>query len=139
MARVREKQPGLVIFDLNSARLNPLAAIKALKADPELQSIRTLGYVSHVDSDTIAAARSAGIDQVTRPLGVHRAPRRAAHERMNHHVTAAASSRSTATAASTGRDEDAGSPGNSSSSSAAPRAASIPAMPRSSAARAAAL
>ena len=64
VARVREKQPALVIFDLNSARLNPLAAIKALKADPQLQSIRTLGYVSHVDSDTIAAARSAGIDQV---------------------------------------------------------------------------
>src|SRR5262245_42491342 len=64
VARVREKQPALVIFDLNSARLNPLAAIKTLKADPQLQSIRTLGYVSHVDSDTIAAARRAGIDQV---------------------------------------------------------------------------
>ena len=46
------------------AKLNPLAAIRALKADPDLQSIRTLGYVSHVDGETIAAARSAGIDQV---------------------------------------------------------------------------
>jgi len=61
---VREKQPSLVIFDLNSARLAPMAAIAAMKADPALATIRTLGYVSHVDSDAIAAARAAGIDQV---------------------------------------------------------------------------
>jgi DNA-binding NarL/FixJ family response regulator len=62
--RVQEKQPSLVIFDLNSQKLAPLEAIAALKADPELQRIRTLGYVSHVDEATIAAARQAGVDQV---------------------------------------------------------------------------
>jgi DNA-binding NarL/FixJ family response regulator len=61
---VRDKQPSLVIFDLNSAKLNPLAAIAAMKADPSLAGIRTLGYVSHVDSTTIAAARQAGVDDV---------------------------------------------------------------------------
>lgn len=61
---VREKQPSLVIFDLNSGRLAPMDAIAAMKADPALKAIRTLGYVSHVDSDAIAAARRAGIDQV---------------------------------------------------------------------------
>ncbi|HET9359336.1 MAG TPA: hypothetical protein VFO58_06280 [Vicinamibacterales bacterium] len=61
---VREKQPSLVIFDLNSGRLAPMDAIAAMKADPALKTIRTLGYVSHVDSDAIAAARRAGIDQV---------------------------------------------------------------------------
>ena len=61
---VRDKQPSLVIFDLNSRTLAPLDAIAALKADPELRTIRTLGFVSHVDSETIAAARSAGVDQV---------------------------------------------------------------------------
>jgi DNA-binding NarL/FixJ family response regulator len=61
---VREKQPSLVIFDLNSGRLAPMDAIAAMKADPSLKTIRTLGYVSHVDSDAIAAARRAGIDQV---------------------------------------------------------------------------
>ena len=61
---VREKQPSLVIFDLNSARLNPMAAIAALKADPSLASVKTLGYVSHIDSATIAAARQAGADEV---------------------------------------------------------------------------
>jgi DNA-binding NarL/FixJ family response regulator len=61
---VREQAPSLVIFDLNSARLKPMEAIAAMKADPGLQAVRTLGYVSHVDSATIAAARDAGIDQV---------------------------------------------------------------------------
>jgi PleD family two-component response regulator len=64
LSRIREKRPSLVIFDLNSARLQPLAVIGAMKADPELTAIRTIGYVSHVDSDTITAARHAGIDQV---------------------------------------------------------------------------
>src|SRR5688572_12029305 len=64
VARVRDKEPSLVIFDLNSRTLAPLEAIAALKADPALRGIRTLGFVSHVDSETIAAARSAGVDQV---------------------------------------------------------------------------
>jgi CheY-like chemotaxis protein len=62
--RVREKQPALVIFDLNSQKLAPLEAVAALKKDPALSHIRTLGFVSHVDEATIAAARAAGIDQV---------------------------------------------------------------------------
>ena len=61
---VRDKQPSLVIFDLNSARMAPMDAITAIKADPTLASVRTLGYVSHVDSATIAAARQAGVDDV---------------------------------------------------------------------------
>jgi CheY-like chemotaxis protein len=61
---VKDKQPSLVIFDLNSARLAPMDAIAAIKADPSLRSIRTLGYVAHVDTDAIERARGAGIDQV---------------------------------------------------------------------------
>jgi DNA-binding NarL/FixJ family response regulator len=61
---IRDKRPSLVIFDLNSGRLAPIEAIAAMKADPTLQSIRTLGYVSHLDSDTIERARAAGIDQI---------------------------------------------------------------------------
>jgi CheY-like chemotaxis protein len=64
LATIREKRPSLVIFDLNSARLRPLAAITALKQDPDLRATKTLGYVSHVDTGTIDAARAAGIDQV---------------------------------------------------------------------------
>ena len=61
---VREKQPSLVIFDLNSSRLDPMSVIAAMKTDPQLRTVKTLGYVSHVDSDAIEAARQAGIDQV---------------------------------------------------------------------------
>jgi CheY-like chemotaxis protein len=62
--RIREKAPDLVIFDLNSAKLRPMQAVAEMKADPALKGIRTLGYVSHVQTDTINAARAAGIDQV---------------------------------------------------------------------------
>lgn len=61
---VKEKRPSLVIFDLNSRRLQPLEAIAGMKADAALKEIRTLGYVSHVDTAAIEAARKAGIDQV---------------------------------------------------------------------------
>ncbi len=64
LARIREKQPHLVIFDLNSSKLRPMDAIAEMKADPALKDVRTLGYVSHVQTDTINAARQAGVDQV---------------------------------------------------------------------------
>jgi CheY-like chemotaxis protein len=64
LARIKEKQPSLAIFDLNSARLDPLGVIAQLKSDPETRGIKTLGFVSHVHSDTIVAAREAGIDEV---------------------------------------------------------------------------
>jgi PleD family two-component response regulator len=64
VARIKEKRPSLAIFDLNSARLDPLRVIAQLKSDPETRGIKTLGFVSHVHADTIAAAREAGIDEV---------------------------------------------------------------------------
>jgi DNA-binding NarL/FixJ family response regulator len=64
LPRIREKRPQLVILDLNSAKLRPMEAITAMKGDAELKDIRTLGFVAHVQTDTIAAARAAGIDQV---------------------------------------------------------------------------
>jgi len=64
LPRIREKRPSLVIFDLNSAKLRPLEVIAQMKGDPTLSGIRTLGYVSHVQTDVIGAARRAGIDEV---------------------------------------------------------------------------
>jgi PleD family two-component response regulator len=64
LTTIRDKQPSLVIFDLNSSRLEPMTVIAAMKADPELSGVKTLGYVSHVDSEAVAAARRAGVDQV---------------------------------------------------------------------------
>ena len=64
LARVKEKRPSLVVFDLNSAKMEPLASVAVLKADPDTRSIPILGFVSHVHTEIIAAARSAGIDEV---------------------------------------------------------------------------
>src|SRR3954465_3456631 len=62
--RARELKPALAIFDLNSGKTDPIGTIEALKRDPALSAIRTVGFVSHVDADTIAAARAAGTDDV---------------------------------------------------------------------------
>ena len=64
LCQARMSKPALVIFDLNSAKTDPLATIAALKADPMLAVIRTVGFASHVHTDLIAAARKAGADQV---------------------------------------------------------------------------
>jgi CheY-like chemotaxis protein len=60
----RTLRPSLVIFDLNSAKADPIQTIATLKQDPALAAIRTLGFVSHVHTDLIDQARQAGIDEV---------------------------------------------------------------------------
>ncbi len=64
LEQVRAARPPLVIFDLNCARCAPIDTISAIKRDPALSSTRTIGFVSHVDSATIDAAREAGADDV---------------------------------------------------------------------------
>jgi CheY-like chemotaxis protein len=62
--RIREKVPSMVILDLNSSKMRPLDVIGQVKDDPALRDVHILGYVSHVHSDLIEAARQAGIDEV---------------------------------------------------------------------------
>lgn len=64
LPRVRAERPALVIFDLNSSKLQPIETIAAIKGDGDISTTRTLGYVSHVQADVIAAARAAGCDEV---------------------------------------------------------------------------
>jgi CheY-like chemotaxis protein len=64
LEQARLLQPALIVFDLNSAKIEPIHAIAALKADPALARLRTLGFVSHVDTSVINAARAAGADEV---------------------------------------------------------------------------
>ena len=64
IGELREKQPSLVIFDLDRASLSPIATIANVKAQPDLAQIQLVGFVSHVHADVIEAARRAGIDQV---------------------------------------------------------------------------
>ena len=61
---VRTKAPRLVILDLNSVKVRPLEAVAMLKSDPGLASVPTVGFVSHVQTELIAEARKAGVDQV---------------------------------------------------------------------------
>ena len=56
--------PSLVILDLNNARVDPLGLVAEMKANPVLAAIPTLGFVSHVHTDVIDAARAAGVAEV---------------------------------------------------------------------------
>jgi len=64
LARARAERPGLIILDLHSAPCAPLEVLRALKADPDLKSIPTLGYFSHVEAEVGERALEAGCDQV---------------------------------------------------------------------------
>jgi PleD family two-component response regulator len=64
LSQMRTAAPSLVILDLNNPRTNPLAIVAAMRADPSLASVPTLGYVSHVDTATIDAAREAGVGEI---------------------------------------------------------------------------
>lgn len=58
------RRPALLILDLNSRRTDPLATVAAIKGDEMLSGLHTVGFVSHVQGDLVAAARRAGIDEV---------------------------------------------------------------------------
>ena len=62
--QMRKDAPSLVIFDLNSTRTDPLGTVAAMRRDPALASIPTVGFVSHVQTDLIDAARQAGVGEV---------------------------------------------------------------------------
>jgi CheY-like chemotaxis protein len=64
LSEMRASAPALVIFDLNSSRTDPLGTVAAMKADPALAAIPTVGFVSHVQADLIDQARQAGIGEV---------------------------------------------------------------------------
>lgn len=61
---VRSKGPGLVLVDLDARTGDPIAAIAELKADPETARVRIVAFGSHVDSESLQAARAAGADRV---------------------------------------------------------------------------
>jgi CheY-like chemotaxis protein len=64
LADMRLEAPSLVILDLNSARLDPMGMLAAMRHDPALAAIPTVGFVSHVRADVIDAARQAGVGEV---------------------------------------------------------------------------
>ena len=64
LARARAERPALIILDLHSGPCAPTEVLKALKADPDLRAIPTLGYFSHVEAEVGRRALEAGCDQV---------------------------------------------------------------------------
>jgi len=64
LAEMRRNTPSLVILDLNSLRLDPIGTVAIMQRDPSLASIPTVGFVSHVRTDVIDAARQAGVREV---------------------------------------------------------------------------
>jgi PleD family two-component response regulator len=64
ISQARALRPALVIFDLNSAKADPINTVTTLRSDPDLRSLPTMGFVSHVDTELILAAREAGVDEV---------------------------------------------------------------------------
>ncbi len=53
-----------VILDLNHRSGSALEVLQSLKADPSTSRLPVVGFVSHVQSEVIAAARAAGCDLV---------------------------------------------------------------------------
>lgn len=64
LADMRAHRPSLVIFDLDNPRTDPLGTVTAMKADAALATIPTVGFGSHVQTETLNAARRAGVDEV---------------------------------------------------------------------------
>ncbi len=64
LAEMRKSRPSLVILDLNSVKTQPLATVAAMKSDPSLAEVPAIGFVSHVQTDLIDAARQAGVGEV---------------------------------------------------------------------------
>ncbi len=64
ISKARETKTGLIVVDLHNQRIDPVALARELKADEELQSIKLLGFFSHVQTELQRNALSAGFDQV---------------------------------------------------------------------------
>jgi PleD family two-component response regulator len=60
----RTETPTLVILDLNADRLRPFDMIAVLRGNAGLATVRAVGFVQHTQTDRVAAARAAGLDEV---------------------------------------------------------------------------
>ncbi len=60
----QEDPEALVLADLDSARLDAVAAIRALRAEPALAQRQVIGFFSHVHADVGQAALAAGASRV---------------------------------------------------------------------------
>jgi len=62
--RAVEVVPSALILDLNHRSGKALEVLRGLKSEAKTKDVPVVGFVSHVQSELIAAARSGGCDQV---------------------------------------------------------------------------
>jgi CheY-like chemotaxis protein len=62
LPRCRDDAPDLVLLDLHAPGDVP-ALVRALRADPATRPLAVVGFYSHVESATRAAALEAGVDR----------------------------------------------------------------------------
>ena len=63
VAAMRGHHPSLVIVDLDRDALDPIGVIGELRAAPEFADAKIVGFGSHVNTERLQAARSAGCDR----------------------------------------------------------------------------
>ena len=59
----KRQAPDLIVVDLHATG-DPLAQVRALRADPATRAIPVVGFYSHVDAATRDAALAAGVTHV---------------------------------------------------------------------------
>ena len=64
LREVRERQPSLLVVDLNGAGTEPIDTLARVAGGEATARPRIVGFASHVQTHTIAAARAAGADEV---------------------------------------------------------------------------
>lgn len=62
--QIAAQAPRALILDLNHRSVPALDFVRSLKAHPGTKAIPIVGFLSHIQSDLIAAAREAGCDLV---------------------------------------------------------------------------
>lgn len=62
--QAREANPSLIIVDLQAQQFDPFALAAMLKADPQLEGCKLLGFFSHVQTALMRQAKDAGFDSV---------------------------------------------------------------------------
>ena len=63
VAAARDEAPALVVADLHSRRLDPLALAQQFKADEALSAVPLVGFFSHVETALRERAAEAGFDR----------------------------------------------------------------------------
>ena len=62
LAKMREKQYGLVISDWNMAPMTGYDLLREIRADPDLRATRFIMVTAESKTDNVIAAKKAGVD-----------------------------------------------------------------------------